>query len=126
MQGLASVLVVTVGIFSGVILGVVLGFVTAEHKGVMAGLRLTHCTTFYRWLALPIRAFGLRHRVMYSLLVLGCLVVFFALCALPVIIAAQFAAPNMLKAATILFVGVAYVSRALGSSLWKRSIGRAA
>src|SRR6266542_5974167 len=128
MDAVPLAVTVLASIVSGVAIGAVFGFSLASHRDVLAGVRPTHSNRFVRWLARPTRDLNLRDGILYLLVLIVWLVVFFALCAIPVAVAAQFAEPDSLlvKAAVFVFIGVAHFSRQVGANLWKRCIEPAA
>jgi hypothetical protein len=124
MSAVPLTVVVLASSLSGAALGTIFGFVLASHRDVLAWIRPTRSNTFVRWLARPTSEASLRDGLLYLLLLLVWLVVFFALCAVPIAAAAQFADPGstFVKVAGFLFLGVAFISRRLGARLWKRCV----
>ena len=122
MAALPWVVVALASVLSGLAVGAVFGFGLASHHQVMAGFRPTNTNRFVRWLARPTREFGKVDLALFLLLMAVWLVVFFALCAIPIVAAAHFAEPDTLLVnfAVFGFVAVAYFSRRIGAMLWQR------
>jgi hypothetical protein len=122
MTALPWAVVALASVISGVAVGTVFGFGLASHKQVAAGFRPRHANRFVRWLARPTREFGPADLALFLLLMAGWLIMFFVLCAIPVVAAAHFAEPDtpMVKFAVFAFAGVAYFSRRIGATLWQR------
>ena len=122
MYALSLAAVATTGLVVGCLIGTIFGFSLASHYDVLAGRRPTASNRFLRWLCRPTREYGLIEGILFVLLMLAWLVVFFALCAIPVAVAAKIDGDDssLIGVAIVSFVAASYFARGLGRKLWQR------
>ena len=122
MYALSMAAVVITGLAVGCLIGIIFGFSLASHYDVLAGRRPTTSNRFLRWLCRPTREFGLIEGILFVMLMLAWLAAFFALCAIPVVVAAKIDGEDssLIGIAIVSFVGSSYFARGLGRKLWQR------
>jgi hypothetical protein len=122
MYALSIAIVAAIGSASGLLIGIVFGFGVASHYDVLAGARPRTENRFLRWICRPTRELSVLEGILFVLLMLGWLVVFFALCALPILVAAKLGDEDPLLFALAMgtFVSASFFARTLGRKLWLR------
>lgn len=108
----------------GAVGGIVFGFSLASHPDIMAGRRPNTSSRFLRWICRPTREFGFAEGVLFVLLMLTWIVVFVALLAVPVLLAAKVDGDNspLVVIAMATAVGVSFFARSIGRRLWQRLV----
>lgn len=112
--------VVLIGLLSGGILGLVLGFSAASHRDVLSGFRPNTNNRFILFLARPTSEFTGLESALFLLLMLLWLAVFFGLCALPAIAAAKLEGdgPPLLLVAYGFAFGAWWLGQRVGAQAW--------
>lgn len=95
---LNALVIATVGLLAGGVLGVVLGFSVASHKDVLRGVRPTTKNRLILFLARPTAEMNFGEGIIFLLLMLLWLAVFFGLILLPAIASERLSgdSPNLI------------------------------
>src|SRR4051812_27675284 len=89
MYALSVAAVVVAGVLAGGVIGTIFGFSLASHKYVLAGYRPMNANRFIRWIARPTSEFNRGEGIIFMVLMLMWIVVFFALCVAPFVVAGK-------------------------------------
>jgi hypothetical protein len=122
MSAFSVAAVVVSGFAVGGVIGTIFGFSLASHYDVMAGKRPTTSNRFLRWICRPTREFGVVEGLFFVLLILAWMVMFFALFAVPVLVAIKLDGEDspLMGVAVASVVAASYFARHLGRKLWQR------
>lgn len=120
MNILGATLVSVASLAAGGIVGFVFGFSLASHADVLRGVRPATTNRLVLFLARPTSEFRLLESLLFLILMGTWLAIFFALCAVPAIIADRFLDDTelLMPVAYVLFVAAGWLGNRFGKHVW--------
>jgi hypothetical protein len=120
MNILGATLVSIASLAAGGIVGFVFGFSLASHADVLRGVRPATTNRLVLFLARPTSELRLLESLLLLVLIGAWLVVFFALCAVPAVVAGRFLddAELLTPVGYILFMSAGWLGRRFGKHVW--------
>lgn len=120
MNILGASLVALSSLAAGGIVGFVFGFSLASHADVLRGVRPATTNRLVLFLARPTSEFRLLESLLFLILMGTWLAVFFALCAVPAVVAGRFLgdAELLMPVGYVLFVVAGWFGRRFGKHVW--------
>jgi hypothetical protein len=120
MNILGASLVSLSSLAAGGIVGFVFGFSLASHADVLRGVRPATTNRLVLFLARPTSEFRLHESLLFLILMGTWLAVFFALCAVPAIVAGRFLPDTelLMPVGYLLFVAAGWLGRRFGKHVW--------
>ena len=119
---IGTIVTVIVGLVAGLCVGLVGGFGLAANAHASSGVSRAFSNPILRWIGRPTNNLSFVDAVLYLILIAGWLVIFFALCATPFLVAAKLSVAEslLLWVATIPLVAGILLGKVVGKNLWLR------
>lgn len=120
MNILGTTLVLVSSLAAGGIIGFVFGFSLASHTDVLRGVRPATTNRLVLFLARPTSEFRLLEALLFLILMGTWLAVFFALCAVPAIVAGRFLDETefLMPIGYVLFIAAGWLGQRFGKHVW--------